>query len=138
MINRILVAYDGSDPAKKAYGLALDLAQKYDAEVWVLTVARPPDYAEDVETEAILEGSRKYHQRLLAQLKQQSAGTRLHVHFEFAVGHPAEQIIHHAEQNKVNLIVMGHRGKTFFERLRLGSVSKQVMHYANCAVLVAR
>lgn len=138
MINRILVAYDGSDPAKKAYDFALDLAQKYQAEVWVLTVARPPDFAEDVETEAILEGSRKYHHRLLAQLKQQSAGAKLHIHFEVAVGHPTEQIIHHAEQHEVDLIVMGHRGKTFFERLRLGSVSKQVMHYANCAVLVAR
>jgi nucleotide-binding universal stress UspA family protein len=33
---------------------------------------------------------------------------------------------------------MGHRGRSFFERLRLGSVSKQVMDYANCAVLVTR
>ena len=138
MIHRILVAYDGSDPARKAYDLALDLAHKYRAEVWVLTVARPPDFAEDVETEAILEGSRKYHHRLLAQLKQQSAGTERPIHFEIAVGHPTEQIIHHAEQHGADLIVMGHRGKTFFERLRLGSVSKQVTHYANCAVLVAR
>ena len=138
MINRILVAYDGSDPVKKAYDFALDLAQKYQAEAWVVTVARPPDFAEDVETEAILEGSRKYHHRLLAQLKQQSAGTTLHIHFDVAVGHPGEQIIRHAEQNKVDFIVMGHRGKSFFERLRLGSVSKQVIHYANCAVLVAR
>jgi nucleotide-binding universal stress UspA family protein len=138
MINRILVAYDGSDPARKAHDFALDLAQKCQAEVWVLSVARPPDFAEDVETEAIIENSRKYHHRLLAQLKQQSAGTKLHVHFEVAVGHPAEQIIHHAERHNVDLIVMGHRGRSFFERLRLGSVSKQVMDYANCAVLVTR
>ncbi|MBI1965764.1 MAG: universal stress protein [Betaproteobacteria bacterium] len=138
MLSRILVAHDGSDPANKAFAFALDLAQKYQAEMWVLTVARPPDFAEDVETEAILEGSRKYHHRLLAQLKQQSAGTQLHLHFEVAIGHPAEQIIYHAERNKADLIVMGHRGKTFFERLRLGSVSKQVIHYANCAVTVVR
>jgi len=138
MISRILVAYDGSDPARKAYDFALDLAEKYQAEVWVVTVSRPPDFAEDVETEAILEGSRKYHHRMLAQLKQQSAGTKLHIHFELAVGHPAEQIIRHAEQHRVDLIVTGHRGKSFFERLRLGSVSKQVIHYANCAVTVVR
>lgn len=138
MINRILMAYDGSDPAKKAYDFALDLADKYQAEVWVLTVSRPPDFAEDVETEAILEGSRKYHHRLLAQLKQQSAGTKLHMHFEVAVGHPAEQIIHHAEQHKVDLIVTGHRGKTFFERWRLGSISQRVLQYAHCPVVVVR
>jgi nucleotide-binding universal stress UspA family protein len=138
MINRILVAYDGSDPAKKAHDFALDFAQKCRAEVWVLSVARPPDFAEDVETEAIIENSRKHHHRLLAQLKQQSAGTGLPVHFEVAVGHPAEQIIHHAELHRVDLIVIGHRGKSLFERLRLGSVSRQVMDYANCAVLVTR
>lgn len=138
MINRILMAYDGSDPAKKAYDFALDLADKYQAEVWVLTVSRPPDFAEDVETEAILEGSRKYHHRLLAQLKQHSAGTKLHIHFEVAVGHPAEQIIHHAEQHKVDLIVTGHRGKTFFERWRLGSISQRVLQYAHCPVVVVR
>lgn len=138
MIKRILVAYDGSDPAKKAYDLALDLARKYQAEMWVLAVVRPPDFAEDVETEAILEGSRKYHHRLLAQLKQQSPEADQRIRFETAVGHPAEQIIYHAEQNRVDLIVMGHRGKTFFERLRLGSVTRNVIHYAHCAVTVVR
>ncbi len=138
MINRILMAYDGSDPAKKAYDFALDLAQKYQAQVWVLTVSRPPDFAEDVETEAVLESSRKHHHRLLAQLKLQSAGTGLHIHFEVAVGHPAEQIIYHAEQYQADLIVMGHRGKTFFERWRLGSVSTRVIQYAHCAVTVVR
>jgi nucleotide-binding universal stress UspA family protein len=138
MINRILVAYDGSDPARKACDFAFSLAQTCQAEAWVLAVARPPDFAEDVETEAIIENSRKYHQRLLAQIKQGLAGTNLQIHFEVAVGHPAEQIIHHAERHNVDLIIMGHRGRSFFERLRLGSVSKQVMDYANCAVLVTR
>ena len=138
MISRILVAYDGSDPAKKCYDFALDMAQKYRAEVWVLTVARPPEFAEDVETEAILERSTQYHHRLLAQLKQQSAGTKLSIHFESAVGHPAEQIIRHAEQHGANLIVMGHRGKTLFERWRLGSISQRVLQYAHCPVLVVR
>ncbi|MBI3041363.1 MAG: universal stress protein [Betaproteobacteria bacterium] len=138
MINRILVAYDGSDPAKKAYDFALDLAQKYQAEIWVLAVSRLPDFAEDVETEAILEQSSKYHHRLLAQLKQQSAGTKLSIHFEGAVGHPAEQIIRHAEQHGANLIVTGHRGKSLFERWRLGSISQRVLQYAHCPVLVVR
>ncbi|HXF66466.1 MAG TPA: universal stress protein [Burkholderiales bacterium] len=138
MIQRILVAYDGSDPAKKAYDYALDLAQKYRAEIWVLAVSRPPDFAEDVETEAILEHSTRYHHRLLAQLKQRSSDSKVPVHFEGAVGHPAEQIIRHAERHGADLIVMGHRGKTLFERWRLGSVSHRVLQYAHCPVLVVR
>ncbi|MBA2594311.1 MAG: universal stress protein [Gammaproteobacteria bacterium] len=38
----------------------------------------------------------------------------------------------------VDLIVVGHRGKGFFERLLVGSVSKQVVTHAYCPVLVVR
>ena len=138
MINRILVAYDGSGPADKAFSFALDLAKKYQATVTVLAVAKPPDFAEDVETEAILENSQKHYRKSLMHLKPRAESAGIGVTFEVAVGHPAEQIIFHAERDKADLIVMGHRGKAFFERMRLGSVSKQVIHYANCAVTVVR
>ena len=138
MINRILVAYDGSDPAKKAYDFALDLAQKYQAEVWVLTVARPPDFAEDVETEAIIENSTRYHRQLLASVNQLATSRKITVHCDVSVGHPAEQIIYDADRHKVDLIVLGHRGRSLFRRLLLGSVSKQVVQYADRPVLVVR
>jgi nucleotide-binding universal stress UspA family protein len=138
MINRILVAYDGSDPANKAFFFALDLAKKYRASISVLAVAKPPDFGDDVETEAILENSQKHYRQLLGHLKPRALAEGVNTTFEVAVGHPAEQIIYHAEKNKADLIVMGHRGKGFFARLRLGSVSREVIHYAHCAVTVVR
>ena len=138
MIRSILVAYDGSDPAGKAFTFALDLAKKYQASLVVLAVSKPPDFAEDVETEAILENSKNHYRDLLSNLKPKAQAEGVNADFEVAVGHPAEQIIHHAEKINADLIVMGHRGKSFFERLRLGSVSRQVIHYANCAVTVVR
>lgn len=138
MLNRILIAHDGSDPANKAFAFALDLAKKYQASLIVLAVSKPPDFAEDVETEAILENSQNHYRKLLSHLEPKARTEGVNAAFEVVVGHPAEQIIHHAEKNKADLIVMGHRGKSFFERLRLGSVSRQVIHYANCAVTVVR
>lgn len=35
-------------------------------------------------------------------------------------------------------IVVGHRGKSFFESWRLGLVSKHAIHYAHCAATVVR
>jgi len=137
-MKKILLAYDGSDPAKKALATALDLAQKYAAELFVLTVAQPPDFGEDVETEAIIENSRNYHQRILAPVKDLVATSGVTAQFEVAVGHPAEQIIYHADRNQVDLIVLGHRGKSLFRRLLLGSVTKQVTQYADRTVLVVR
>jgi len=139
MIKRILVAYDGSAGAQDAYNFAVDIAKKYEAEIYVLAVARPPDIGDDVETEAIIETSRQHYEKTLAPLKARAASHGVHHHFKVAVGHPAEQIIRHAEEDyKADLIVMGHRGHTLFERLRLGSVSKQVIHYAHCPVTIVR
>ena len=138
MIKSILLAYDGSAPADKAYSFALDIAKKYDADLYVLAVARPPEFGDDVETEAIIENSKKHYHKILAPLKAQAPSLGARLHFEVAVGHPAEQIIRHAEQFKAELIVIGHRGKSLFERLRLGSVSKHVIQYAHCSVTVVR
>jgi len=138
MINKILIAYDGSESADHAYSFALDLAGKYQAELFVLTVARPPEFAEDVETEAVIENSKRHHEELLVPLKDQAASLGLRAQLEVAVGHPAEQIIFHAEQYGVDLVVLGHRGKSLLKRLLLGSVSKRVIQYADCPVLVVR
>jgi nucleotide-binding universal stress UspA family protein len=138
MISRILVAYDGSEPANKAFLFAVDLAKKYEAPLTVLAVSRPPDFAEDVETRAILENSQKHYRRLLASLQQKAAAEKIDVKLEVTVGHPAEQIITYAERHKIDLIVIGHRGKAFLERWRLGSISHRVLQYAHCPVVVVR
>ncbi len=138
MIKKILLAYDGSEPARKALDAAVDLARTYQAELYVLTVAQPPDFGEDVETEAIIENSRGYHERILTPVKDFVATSGVKAVFEVAVGHPAEQIIYHADRYQVDLIVLGHRGKSLFRRLLLGSVSKQVVQYADRTVLVVR
>lgn len=138
MIKRILVATDGSEAAGKAYTFAVDMAKKYDAELYVLAVARPPDFGEDVETEAIIENSKKHYQKVLAPLRAQAPSLGVRLHFEVVVGHPAEQIMRHAEQYKADIIAIGHRGKTFIERWRLGSVTHRVLQYAHCPVIVVR
>ena len=60
MFRKILVAFDSSDPARKAYDVALDMAQKYQSEIHVLAAARPPEFAEEFETEAAVENARKH------------------------------------------------------------------------------
>jgi nucleotide-binding universal stress UspA family protein len=134
MPKKILVAYDGSEAAGHAFEQAQDLAGKYGAELHVLTVVRPPDFGEVVETEAVVENSRRHAHQIQKPLKDKAPGVRL----EVAVGHPAVKITAYAESNGIDLIVMGHRGKTLFERWLIGSVAKKVMSYAPCSVYVVR
>ncbi len=137
-MKHILVAYDGSQPAEHAFDLGLTLAEKFDAALHVVAVARPPDLAEDVETEALIEGARDAYQQQFGPLKARAAESGVKASFVVTVGHPAEQIVHYAETHGIDHIILGHRGKSFFARWLLGSVSKQVMHYAHCTTTVVR
>jgi len=53
-------------------------------------------------------------------------------------GDPAEEIIKVAAKQGADLIVMGAKGLGTIDRVLLGSVSMQVLQYANCPVLVVR
>lgn len=138
MYRKILVGYDGSESGRKAFDTALELAAKDGAELYVLSVARPPEVGDDVETEAVIENSRHYHRRMLAELKASVAAKGVKTHFEVAVGHPAGQILYDADRHAVDLIVVGDRGRSKLVRFLLGSVSKQVVQYAGQPVMVVR
>lgn len=138
MIKRILVAIDGSEAASKAYAFAINITKQYSADLYVLAIARPPDIGDDVETEAIIENSKKHSEKVLARLRAQAPFHGVQPHFEVAIGHPAEQILRHAEQYNADIIVIGHRVKNFIERWRPGSISHRVLQYADRPVIVVR
>jgi nucleotide-binding universal stress UspA family protein len=138
-MKHILLAYDGSEQAEKAFDQAIDFANKYKAELTVLAVARLPEPPEDIETEAVLEAAQQHYENLFAHLKQKADPfLPLKLNFKIEIGNPAEQIVYQAEKLGVDHIVMGHRGQTFFHRWLLGSVAKQVMIYAHCAITIVR
>jgi nucleotide-binding universal stress UspA family protein len=137
-MQRILSAYDGSTSAQAAFEFALELAMRYGAELRLLAVVRPPEFAEDVETEALIERTQENLQNMLQGPAARAAGAGVNCKADVVVGHPAEQIVVYAEANRVDHIVVGHRGHTFFERWLIGSVARQVIAYAPCAVTVVR
>ena len=138
MITRIVVGFDGSESAGKAFDFALDMADKHHASLLVIAVAQPPEFSEDVETEAVLESAQAHFKQQFAALKKKATALAINAHFEVVVGHPAEQLVMRAEKHNASAIVLGHRGRSMLERWRLGSISKRVTAYAHCAVVVVR
>jgi len=47
-------------------------------------------------------------------------------------------IVDFAEENNIDLIVIGTRGRSGFKKLLLGSVASHVVTYAHCPVLVVK
>jgi nucleotide-binding universal stress UspA family protein len=53
-------------------------------------------------------------------------------------GDAATEIIVYAEQNEIGLIVAGSRGLSQMRRLLLGSLSRKLVHYAGCSVMIVK
>jgi nucleotide-binding universal stress UspA family protein len=137
-MRNILVGYDGSDSAVHALSFAGDLARVFGSSMHILAVVRPPEFGGMVETEAIIEQSRQHYDKVLRTVQSNHAHESFKTHVHIAVGHPAEQIVRFAEGHDIDHIVVGHRGHTLFERWLIGSVARQVIAYAHCAVTVVR
>ena len=53
-------------------------------------------------------------------------------------GDAATEIIEYAKQNEIGLIVAGSRGLSQMRKLLLGSLSRKLVHYAGCSVLIVK
>jgi nucleotide-binding universal stress UspA family protein len=136
-LRRILVGYDGSVGSEKALEAALALSDGTDSKVLVLSVARPSE-PESTESATTLDAAREELKKALSRLRGRVQQNGIQIETQVAVGHPAEEILRNAEQNQVDLIVVGHRGISAIKELTLGSISEHVLSHASCAVLVTR
>jgi nucleotide-binding universal stress UspA family protein len=134
---KILVAYDGSEPAGHALTRAGQIAQRGDAEVAVISVV-PLQPSGPRSAGPVISGDVEEHgrelQEAVAKLKEMGVEAKT---IE-AVGHPAESIVEEAERGKFDLIVVGHRGLHGVARFLMGSTATRVVTHAHCDVLVVR
>lgn len=133
---KLLVGYDGSPQSDKAVDIGFSLAECLDATVLVFAVARPPEPSTSVELEAVLDDAREHFEEGFKKILEKARSRSLEVKTDMAVGHPAEQIIHRAEADGVDLIILGRRGRSMISRMMLGSVSERALRYAHCPVMV--
>ncbi|HIH90368.1 universal stress protein [Ignicoccus hospitalis] len=138
MFKKILMAHDSSLCGWKAFEVALDLAKKYGAKLYVVhavdTTAIPDIPHKDVLVKPLLERAEKLKGEVEEKLKE--AG----VEGEFIVVHdnPVNAIVKKAEDLDVDLVVMGARGAGPVGGYLLGSVSTRVLLTCNRSVLVVK
>jgi nucleotide-binding universal stress UspA family protein len=151
---KVLLATDGSSEAELATLTAADLAQKTGSELHVILVldgaptamlypeATDPEGVEQRDPILEEEFERRSEQRgrevLDAEVEraQSAGGTVAEAHL--AMGEPAREIAHLAEDLGSGLIVVGSRGRGGMRRALMGSVSDAVVRHAHCPVMVVR
>jgi len=135
---RILIGFDGSTQSEKATEIGLSLAQSLDSKVLLFAVARPPEPATMVELSAMLDDAREHFEDKFKKIVVRAKALEVELETDIAVGHPVEQIVHRAEADHIDLIVLGRRGMSRFEKMIVGSTSEKVLRYAHCPVMVVR
>ena len=136
MFNKILVPLDGSEVAEKILEEVKKMASLTEAEVDLLRVARatgvfPGTDPTDKEVAAV-EKAEKYLEYIKEKLAQEGLNASVHVRY----GHPASEILDHAE--KVDLVAMSTHGRTGLDRWALGSVAEKVVRHSKTPVLLVR
>jgi nucleotide-binding universal stress UspA family protein len=139
MLKKILVAFDGSENSRKAFGVALDLAVRFKASLMVVTVTELHEPATaPTEIDELMHHATAHYDLEFKRLREAAESQGVEFSSQLAVGHPAEQIVNLAEQQKADMIVVGRRGLNRATRFILGSVSERVMRYAHCPVTVVK
>lgn len=137
-IERILVAVDGSDPARRALRLAIDLARRYEARLTVLHVIAPvfvpPDLPVSVDT--LQEAQRLHGQRITDAAVEEARVGGAKADGLCTSGPPSDVIVQTADSPDVGLVVVGSRGLGGVRRMVLGSVSDRVARLSPRPVLV--
>jgi nucleotide-binding universal stress UspA family protein len=80
----------------------------------------------------------KAHQMLVTKAEQELRGAGLTVTGRVERGDPREGLVHAAETEHADLLVVGSHGRTGLPRMLLGSVAGHVATHAPCTVVVVK
>jgi nucleotide-binding universal stress UspA family protein len=131
---KILLAYDGGEPAVHALERTAELAHRYGAEVAVVSVVpvRPGRSPMDPwDDEAV-------HAAQLTDARNRLVELGIEPNLIERFGDPAATIERLAQQDDYDMVVIGSRGLGAVTRFLQGSVSEHVATHTNATVVVAR
>jgi nucleotide-binding universal stress UspA family protein len=153
LFRKVLYPTDFSELAEVAKDYVLKLKDANAQDVVVLHVIHPLEFslpqfddpfAMDVATiyAHIPEIERevlKRHEEVLDTMADELEQQGFTVKRIMTIGDPREEIVRVADEEKVNVIVIGYHGKGLLERiLEMGSTAKAVIRNAKCPVLVVK
>jgi len=150
MIKNILVPIDGSEHSVRAVSYALDLAEKYSADIKLLSVAQPvvatgsmfltQPILPPASTAIYVKEIEAAHEKILAETlrKAKESKPNINISKQLVNGRPADKIVKIVNDGNFDLIVMGSRGSGGIKEFFLGSVSDRVADEARCPVLLVK
>jgi len=140
IFSKILVAIDSSDASMDAADYATAMSQRYNAELYALHVIHADvDLYWPHVTSDFMRNMRNEGEKYVNKVKAKANENDIQIKTEIISSKDiSEGILNFAEENNIELIVVGTRGRSGFKKLLLGSVASHVVTYAHCPVLVVK
>ena len=139
MFENILVAVDGSKHSDTAFDVAMDIAQKYGSQLFVLHVFQGGTGSGTLVSPGFEDDMRSIGQQILNSYEAKVKERHLqNVRMLLQMGDAAQRIMETASEVKCGLVLIGSRGRGGFKELLLGSISHKVTNHARCPVLVVK
>jgi nucleotide-binding universal stress UspA family protein len=145
---KIMIATDGSDCSKLAADKGIELARLSGGMVYAVFVVSTASLSIDGDYfssmgvnpywELIYDSLKNQGQKALDYVKDLGKMKGINVESVLLEGHPADELIQYAEENKMDIIVMGTLGRTGLDRLLLGSVAGNLVRHSKVPVMVVR
>jgi nucleotide-binding universal stress UspA family protein len=143
-LSKILVAIDGSEMSLKAADYGIEFAKKYNSKLIILHVihvhAAGLMYTTESAFKQFIEKSKKeseeWFRTIILEAKKQ--GIEITTETVEEMYSIPGAIIKRAEEESVDIIIVGNTGKSGFKQLFLGSVATDVVRYSKCPVFVIK
>jgi len=142
MIKHIMVPYDKSEPANRAFDFAVDLAKKYNSSISIVACVVPqipmdPNFGTAYAD--TLKFMRQDASNTISKLESRLEELKIPAKAEVLVGVSiTDELLSYAESHEVDLIVMGSRGLGGFKKMLLGSVASGVSQHSKSPVLIIK
>ncbi len=142
---RILLCTDFSENSLAAREYAVDFAAAFDASLSILHVVNSsrlgfPAFEVGVpfDLQEILKGIEESVKKAFELMVQECGSACRDLKTYSRIGVPANEIVRFAQEESMDLIVMGTHGWTGFRHLILGSTAENVVRTATCPVLTVK
>jgi nucleotide-binding universal stress UspA family protein len=132
---KIVVGYDGSEPARRAIEVAFNLAGEDDRVTIVTAYHLPPEIKSYEFFEDLAAVFKQAAEELLGSAREIVPEHRPDVHYQVVEGGAADALADFARKSGADLLVVGCMGAGPV-RSMIGSVTHKLLHVTPCPVIV--
>jgi nucleotide-binding universal stress UspA family protein len=143
IFKNILVPYDGSTYANRAFNTAIEIAKQHNSNLKVVACL-------DIADLGILRIDRRIHRDIMKMAEKQTkelfsklddTAKKNSIPIDSKIiesSNPVKSLTSFAKSKNIDLIVIGSSGRGKFDKVLLGSVSNGVMQKAKCPVMIIK